>query len=165
MSFNDADMNNGFSYGYDQYPSYMTGDDEEIYNDRATKAGEIHDTLYPLSNSRGGWDTLGSGPLVSTATQRQGPLIGDVLRNKKEQLTRQLAQSRHPRHHQERLDSTPTLGSTTLATLFTGQTLLIILIVLLLCIVFLQYRHSCELLDMLRAVLGHQKTTIIATTD
>lgn len=151
MSFSDADLYNGFSFGYDEFPSYtVPGDDgtdvDLLYSNRANKLGEINDHLYPISNFRGGYEIPGNGPQVSYATQRNLPYlprepstpgvktsymtIGDMANEKV--------------IHQPDLQPFPLQRKTNEnfingGFLLNQQTFLIILIVVLLCVVFLQY--------------------------
>jgi hypothetical protein len=153
MSFDDSDLYNGFSVGYDQFPSYVDHDTDEslLYSNRANKTGEIDDTLYPISNMRGGYEIEGSGPRISYPTQREQPFlprepqtsymtIGDML-SKKSQKSEPFQE---PKLKQKRKKEKFIVSS---------QNFLLILIIALICIVFLQHMQTSKLMNLIQSMM------------
>ena len=160
MSFDDSDLYNGFSVGYDQFPSYVDHDTDEslLYSNRANKTGEINDTLYPISNMRGGYEIEGSGPRLSYPTQREQPFlprepqtsymtIGDMLSKKnKDNKKSESFQVPKQKNKKEKF-------------IVSSQNFLIILIIALVCIVFLQHMQTSKLMNLIQSMMQNMLTS------
>lgn len=117
MSYDDAEILGGHNICYDEYLDEINActsldgitDVHLLHDNRSTRYGEPRDTLWPLSNFRGGWDNEGSGPHVSYSSQIGSPInhippgrniewdrnadrdspdlpLSDILKSKKEKL-------------------------------------------------------------------------------
>jgi hypothetical protein len=136
------------NYGYDQWNDDNSGvtDMSEILDNRAYRTGEIHDTQYPLSEWRGGYGYEGSGYPTAGPPMRTDKLIGDVIREQKARLV--------PKTEYMTAPAVPEFNLYNFIT--NKDNLLIILIVLLLCVAFLQYSMLKNYFQLLNSI-GLQK--------
>ena len=165
MSFRDTDLYNGFSIGYDQFPSYIDDADGTdinlLYSNRANKYGEIDDTLYPISNWRGGYMVEGSGPHISYPTQQKPPYIpreeplpngnttlGDLVKMKNvvsntADKVSSVAPTKNDKKEKFRVSS-----------LFKSPDFMLILLFILVCIVIAQYFQVQNLSSNIQLLLS-----------
>lgn len=168
MSFRDTDLYNGFSIGYDQFPSYIDDADGTdinlLYSNRANKYGEIDDTLYPISNWRGGYMIEGGGPHLSYPTQQKPPYIpreeplpslpdnrskggatiGDLVKMKKDEGKKsEVSGAVGEKKEKFRVSS-----------LFKSLDFMLVLLFILVCIVIAQYFQVQNLSSNIQLLLG-----------
>lgn len=162
MSFRDTDLYNGFSIGYDQFPSYIDDADGTdinlLYSNRANKYGEIDDTLYPISNWRGGYMIEGSGPHLSYPTQQKPPFIpreqplplsqddngktiGDLVKMKENKES-------------EKIPTGDKKEKFRVSSLFKSTDFMLVLLFILVCIVVAQYFQVQNLSSNIQLLLG-----------
>ena len=137
------------SYGYDQWNNEHDNvtDMSEILDNRAYRTGEIHDTQYPLSEWRGGYEYVGSGYPTTGPPMRSNKLIGDVIREQKAQRELKTEYMTAPTEEAE----------FNLYNFITNKdNLLIILILILLCIAFLQYTMLKNYFQILNSIGLHK---------
>lgn len=137
------------SYGYDQWNNEHDNvtDMSEILDNRAYRTGEIHDTQYPLSEWRGGYEYVGSGYPTTGPPIRSNKLIGDVIREQKAQRELKTEYMTAPTEEAE----------FNLYNFVTNKdNLLIILILILLCIAFLQYTMLKNYFQILNSIGLHK---------
>ena len=136
------------SYGYDQWNDERDNvtDMSEILDNRAYRTGEIHDTQYPLSEWRGGYNHVGSGYPSVGPPMRTDKLIGDVIREQKARIIPKVEYMTEPTETEFNLYNFVT----------NKDNLLIILILILLCVAFLQYTMLKNYFQILNSI-GLQK--------
>lgn len=147
MSYDEI---NGF--GYDEY---QHDDDLSSYSDildnRAYRAGEVVDTKYPLSNMRGGYKYVGSGPM-----------IGDIVNEQKKKIEsdQKLLQENGIKAQKiiEKLENqkTETKPKSFILEMLDNSNLLIILVVILICLVYMQYTQMNNFINTMKSLGLHK---------